>query len=566
MYSKFYIFSLTILLITPIGSIAECVDPDGDGYGLNGDRPCRTRRVRSVKQPSTHALSVSNVRVSSITGNSAEIKSDFSEPASGKILFGKTKEFGKFGAYQLWRKDKFSQSLKNLEPDTTYFFKVEARNGRKLAYSDIIEFRTSGVPDSTVVTTTTKPSPVVKLLGDPTHDAGTNDVAISFAFSDYSEAQLEYGKNKSSTLFGIKEDSFTHKTHTQKLKNLDADTRYEFRIHFSGRASNSKNLVSEWFEFTTDKVKEVNTDGSKPNAGSFSIVNPLDSSDPRYMYEQASEQMSYGPCPWSPSPSGEGCMSHVVERPPHGNGLSGGIIHWSLDEIEGDEVYMSWWQRFENRNNVGQPTKLYGLAAKKTVGYSAFKPGKQTKAQWEAKYAAGVGGQAGGAGGWYHGAKGVNGLGHAWSARMVHSGGFGFTNTGQINVETYHTDSNNFLEQNGATRQFGENIGPFTKPRRVGIDRIRDNGWHHYCMRVKLNSLSSNPRNGINRDGILQVFVDQNLVVNRKNLHFTEDPAYRDFRAYLVVFGGGDTVNTENWETYTSGLRYSPTECVVAKR
>ena len=83
----------------------------------------------------------------------------------------------------------------------------------------------------------------------------------------------------------------------------------------------------------------------------------------------------------------------------------------------------------------------------------------------------------------------ANGLSKAWSAILLYSGGSGFINTGFIGVELYHIDCNNFLTQEGVTRQFDENILPFTSLRRVGSDRIIDESWHHYCMRIKLNTL-----------------------------------------------------------------------------
>jgi hypothetical protein len=67
----------------------------------------------------------------------------------------------------------------------------------------------------------------------------------------------------------------------------------------------------------------------------------------------------------------------------------------------------------------------------------------------------------------------ANGLSKAWSARLLYSGGSGFINTGFIGVELYHIDCNNFLTQEGVTRQFDENILPFTSLRRVGSDRIK---------------------------------------------------------------------------------------------
>ena len=301
----------------------------------------------------------------------------------------------------------------------------------------------------------------------------------------------------------------------------------------------------------------------------FSIFNPLDSNDTRHFATFHSSRMNYGPCA-VPSPVGGGCLRHSVTDATLANGgLVGGDNRWHLNEINSigvDDVYVSWYQRFVNRQNVGQGTKIYGLSAANTEGYEKFRgTSESTLSVWNYNYQNNVsGGQSGGGAGWFHGGLGPNGLGKSWSVRLLHGGGFGFENTGLISAEVYHTDSTNIHVSEGAKRQFGENIRPFlvngSLP--IGSSRIIDDSWHHVCLRVKLNSLSPDPFNqGIVRDGVLQVWVNGALIIYRDKLHFTEDPAFRDWRFWGLAFGGGDTQNTEAWQYYTDGIKYSQTGC-----
>ncbi len=147
---------LVVSLVWPSIAFSQCVDPDGDGYGMRGDKPCRTRRVRRPVPPDS--LSVTSSQTSSITSSSVTITANFSDKASGRIEFGTTNKFGSYGPYSgFFKKTTLSQTLRNLDPDTTYYYRVVARSGSNKALSETKTFKTlnSTSPSTTIPPTTT---------------------------------------------------------------------------------------------------------------------------------------------------------------------------------------------------------------------------------------------------------------------------------------------------------------------------------------------------------------------------------------------------------------------------
>ena len=169
-----FVCFLTIALLVPQGAGAECVDPDGDGYGWNGDRACRTRRVR--KNPPRGGLSISNIQTKNITRQSAGISATFSEAASGGVVFGETESFGKTGPYVGFSSTKsFSQTLTDLKPNTLYYFRVYARKGSSKVWSETNQFRTPTV----VVTTTVPPTTSTTTTSSTTTSTSTTTTSTS---------------------------------------------------------------------------------------------------------------------------------------------------------------------------------------------------------------------------------------------------------------------------------------------------------------------------------------------------------------------------------------------------
>ncbi len=534
------IFKITVVLVAvslciPKISQAECVDVDGDGYGWNNSRPCRTRPVRSLSRE-PEALRVGSIRISNVTSNSARIATNFTSAANGKILFGKTQHFGKVGPYLMTKSKLFSQFLNGLEPNTTYYFKVEARNGNQRAYSPIKTFKTSGVVTPTTInTSTTIPptqTPTLKFLGVTKLTREANFAEVHFSTSDISQAHIEYGENKIDTKESRRATIFKWKDHIQDLKNLKAQTQYFYRIHYSGKENINQNLTTQWFSFTTPR-KTPSTVGR--------IVNPMiDSLAPTI--GGISNKPNFGTAkfgdwghPYPPSKNKEWLKIEVKKGTQVGGGWKNELLPNST------EGWVAFNMRLVNWKSDAAASKLPGISGPVTEGSGAI----ARKPNFSELYPKVIGGQGGGGAGGTTG--GPDGKGKSWSARMmVVAANKVPERLGTLGFYTYHKDSSNINQQG---RQFGQN---FTWEHN-GVDtrEILDEKWHKIKIYVKLNDIGKS-------NGVLKAYFDGKLAYQRDNFSFTENPKYRGIYFFLNVYHGGNPVSPNTYTYYLDDLRFNP--------
>ena len=179
-----------LLILLPELSQAECLDPDGDGYGWNGDRACRTRKFKPPSNP--EGLKILDHSVVDISKNSARLVASFTEKAAATIKFGKTQNHGQSGAYTGFLKSKnYSQVLTKLEPDTTYYYQIEARNRRERVTSSQGQFTTLKeeppivtTTSTTTTTTTTTTSPTTTTIQSNTSACNSTPDSSMLAIVD----------------------------------------------------------------------------------------------------------------------------------------------------------------------------------------------------------------------------------------------------------------------------------------------------------------------------------------------------------------------------------------------
>ncbi len=171
------ILFLTLALLMPDFAMAICEDPDGDGYGWNGDKACRTRRVRRTQQPEN--LTILNHSISDATKNTVRVSANFSDKAAGKIEFGKTENFGSFGPYAGFSRTKeFSQQLTGLEPNTIYYYRVIASSGRSRVVSATGQFQTLAEDTTTTTSTTTTSTTIPSSTTSTTSTSSTTTTTV----------------------------------------------------------------------------------------------------------------------------------------------------------------------------------------------------------------------------------------------------------------------------------------------------------------------------------------------------------------------------------------------------
>ena len=146
--------AFTLLTLQPELAQAECLDPDGDGYGWNGNRACRARKFKPLSEAKD--LQIINHNVTDITKNSVRVVANFTEKASVKIKYGKTPAYGQSGPYSgFLKREHYSQVLTKLDPDTTYYYQIEARTRRERVNSSQGQFTTLKEPANTTTTVST---------------------------------------------------------------------------------------------------------------------------------------------------------------------------------------------------------------------------------------------------------------------------------------------------------------------------------------------------------------------------------------------------------------------------
>ena len=287
------IFSLllALILLLPESVGADCIDPDGDGYGWNGDRACRTRRVRKASTENT--LTILNHQVSEVRDTSVKITANFSEKSSGRIEFGDSASLGKTGPYTILKQKGFVQTLKGLKPNTTYHYRVMAQNGRKKAYSKTGQFKTSA-KDSLVATTTTtsstttKPKPTTttkpKVTSASTNFDGVINVASAWQEGDFAfVVQQDFGVPGDSSANGnvstlrIFEDgrelNMAHASHQSiRMQGKGRFSHWGQNLYFS--ASDNSNPSKNRRSYTFIRGNGVTTTKPQGNTGASTSVPP----------------------------------------------------------------------------------------------------------------------------------------------------------------------------------------------------------------------------------------------------------------------------------------------------
>ncbi len=152
------IIFLTIFILSSTLVYGECIDvaPIGDGWGLDGNKKCRLRRSKSQTSAPDELQFISHESIK-IDATSVRIIANLSRPARVMLKFGETKSLGSSGPYKgFFFSTSYNQPLKNLKPNTKYYYKLIARDRsrKKSTESEIASFTTG----RTSSTTTTNPS------------------------------------------------------------------------------------------------------------------------------------------------------------------------------------------------------------------------------------------------------------------------------------------------------------------------------------------------------------------------------------------------------------------------
>jgi len=212
-------------------------DPSDNGPGFSADQTFTTLDVPDETPPQITAAPV----VLNRTDKSAAITWTTDELADGFVEFGIDATYG-LVAGSAEHSLKHEVQLTNLEPATTYFYRVRSTDpaGNAPTFSDgNLSFFTKAAPDLLPP----------NIVNDPVVIARTQTAAtIQWVTDEPSDSRLSYGLNAT---YGqevvLPEDVVVH---TVNLTNLDPDTEYHYRAA-SVDASDNDPTLSDDQTFTT---------------------------------------------------------------------------------------------------------------------------------------------------------------------------------------------------------------------------------------------------------------------------------------------------------------------------
>jgi peroxiredoxin len=183
------------------------------------------------QQPASQAPStpvISNVNVTNITSGTATISWSSDKPAWGKVLYGKTPDYGGTALAELQMNSQ-KVNLMGLEPSTAYHFVVLSTDGKgaELSRGDDSAFTTLAQGD-------TKAPVVSQFKVFPTDISAV----IQWTTDEPASSQIMYGPSTSVTN-SSQLDSRLTTDHKVRIAGLEANTAYFYRIKSVDAAGNA---------------------------------------------------------------------------------------------------------------------------------------------------------------------------------------------------------------------------------------------------------------------------------------------------------------------------------------
>jgi hypothetical protein len=178
------------------------------------------------KSPAPVQNAISNVKVASITGNSATITWTTSVASDTQVEYGKTNSYGLTSTLNSVPTTTHSVLLTGLASSTTYHFRARSRDSTSTLVVS---------PDSTFTTISTIP-PALSAIA--VSAITTSSVTITWATNEAATSLVEYGLTSSYGSVSTPDSSLTT-AHTVTLTGLSAGTTY----HFRARSVNSQGVA-----------------------------------------------------------------------------------------------------------------------------------------------------------------------------------------------------------------------------------------------------------------------------------------------------------------------------------
>lgn len=183
-----------------------------------------------------------DVAVSNITDTTATIIWSTDEPATSQTEYGETSDYGSGAGLNYTLVTTHSVSLDELEPDTTYHFRVTSddTNGNRAISEDNI-FTT--LPDTT--------SPIISDVR--ISSINESNATVTWDTDESATSHVEYGETSAyGTVIALNEDLVI--SHSVNLSGLEPNTTYHIKVKSKDASGNE--AVSADYTFSTTKPTE----------------------------------------------------------------------------------------------------------------------------------------------------------------------------------------------------------------------------------------------------------------------------------------------------------------------
>ncbi len=274
----------TIMGLTPDTIYYYCITAT-DG-SKNTSRSCGHSFTTAAEETpaDTNPPTVTEVSVSNITKNSADIGWTTDEVADGYVEYGMTPDYGSQTSLDTAYTTDHTASLSGLMPDTVYHYRVVSADGAgNVGYSSDNSFTTltdvsapapepEPEPETPPADTTPAPAPSAVISGVEVTDVTETSATIAWTTDIAADSQVTYGE--SSALGTSSSIDATLKTaHQITLTGLTPNTNYYFKVKSkAGGASTA--TVSALHDFNTLAAPVPVIAPANIIAVSYSLVSP----------------------------------------------------------------------------------------------------------------------------------------------------------------------------------------------------------------------------------------------------------------------------------------------------
>ncbi|HEX9757357.1 MAG TPA: fibronectin type III domain-containing protein [Nitrospiria bacterium] len=184
---------------------------------------------------------ISSIAVPSISNSNAVITWTTNESATSQVDYGTTTSYGSSSALNLNPVTNHSRTLNNLDPSTTYHYRVVSEDASgNIAISADNTFTTSATPDTT--------APVLSNIFSS--NIGSNSAVITWNSDENATSQVEFG---STTSYGSTSALNSNLTtnHSRTLNGLSSSVTYHYRVKSIDAAGNTALSGDQIFSTTT---------------------------------------------------------------------------------------------------------------------------------------------------------------------------------------------------------------------------------------------------------------------------------------------------------------------------